>query len=197
MPRDASYGNWPASGEIDIMESRGNKNLTDSTGMTYVGVQQTSSTLHWGPNSSLDKWRLTHNTTCDNDSFSSFHDYKLQWTPDSLSFYVDNQEVGINEPSNETFWDLGHFEGNITNPWMNGTKLAPFDKQFYLIINLAVGGTAFFSDTYINEGGKPWNNTSSDAGFEFWNGRDQWLPTWNLPSDDSHFLIDYVRVWAL
>lgn len=33
---------------------------------------------------------------------------------------------------------------------------------------------------------------------DFWKGRDQWLPTWNLKnSDDSHFQIDYVRVWAL
>lgn len=24
MPRDFEYGSWPASGEIDIMESRGN-----------------------------------------------------------------------------------------------------------------------------------------------------------------------------
>ena len=29
MPKNAQYGNWPASGEIDIMESRGNDLIID------------------------------------------------------------------------------------------------------------------------------------------------------------------------
>ena len=43
MPVNNTYGQWPASGEIDIMESRGNA-------MSYPlgGVDSYSSTLHWG-----------------------------------------------------------------------------------------------------------------------------------------------------
>jgi beta-glucanase (GH16 family) len=43
MPEDDVYGQWPASGEIDIMESRGND-------VYYPGggKDQFSSTLHWG-----------------------------------------------------------------------------------------------------------------------------------------------------
>lgn len=35
---------FPASGEIDICETRGNRNLTSNGG--NIGVQQTGSTLH-------------------------------------------------------------------------------------------------------------------------------------------------------
>lgn len=44
LPVDNAYGNWPASGEIDIMESRGN-------GPEYAagGNNKFGSTLHWGP----------------------------------------------------------------------------------------------------------------------------------------------------
>jgi beta-glucanase (GH16 family) len=43
MPEDDTYGPWPASGEIDIMESRGNNNTYEKGGRdTYT------STLHWG-----------------------------------------------------------------------------------------------------------------------------------------------------
>ena len=43
MPVDSEYGIWPASGEIDIAESRGN-------GIDYpLGGRNTmSSSIHWG-----------------------------------------------------------------------------------------------------------------------------------------------------
>jgi hypothetical protein len=35
--------------------------------------------------------------------------------------------------------------------------MAPFDQEFYIIMNLAIGGTAYFSDGFDNRnGGKPW-----------------------------------------
>ncbi|ENN72429.1 hypothetical protein D910_04835 [Dendroctonus ponderosae] len=198
MPKDSKYGSWPLSGEIDVMESRGNRNLTDSSG-NIVGVQSVSNTLHWGPSKALDTWRLTYFTEENLSYYSSdFHTYKLIWAPESLSFYVDDKETGRISPPEGGFWELGNFsDDDVSNPWVDGTNSAPFDAQFYLIMNLAVGGTSFFSDSFTNEGGKPWSNSSPNATIEFWEGRNQWMPTWNLPSDGSHFLIDYVRVWAL
>lgn len=67
-------------------------------------------------------------------------------------------------------------------------------------MNLAVGGTAYFPDDATNPGGKPWHNTSPTAMTDFWNGRGQWLSTWNLGVDNSKeasLQVDYVRVWAL
>lgn len=43
MPEDSVYGPWPRSGEIDIMESRGNSPDYPEGGRNfYYG------TLHWG-----------------------------------------------------------------------------------------------------------------------------------------------------
>jgi hypothetical protein len=44
MPASAAYGTWPASGEIDIVESRGN-----ARGAPGGGCDTFGSTLHWGP----------------------------------------------------------------------------------------------------------------------------------------------------
>ena len=44
LPTDQEYGTWPASGEIDIMESRGNAGT-----ITCKGHNSFVSTLHWGP----------------------------------------------------------------------------------------------------------------------------------------------------
>jgi beta-glucanase (GH16 family) len=47
MPEKSVYGDWPRSGEIDIMESRGNARGYDEGGRNfYYG------TLHWGKQAS-------------------------------------------------------------------------------------------------------------------------------------------------
>lgn len=47
LPKNLPYGKWPASGEIDIMESRGNVNLKHNG--HDIGVECYGATLHWGP----------------------------------------------------------------------------------------------------------------------------------------------------
>ena len=44
LPESESYGGWPSSGEIDIMESRGNDASCEAGGNNKF-----ASTLHWGP----------------------------------------------------------------------------------------------------------------------------------------------------
>ncbi len=66
--------------------------------------------------------------------------------------------------------------------------------QFYLIINLAVGGTnGFFPDEAVP--GKPWSNLSPTAFRDFWNARGQWYPTWE--GEEAALQVDYVKVWSL
>lgn len=55
LPTEAVYGDWPKSGEIDIMESRGN-NASYSQGGNNIA----SSTLHFGPNPLNDGWWLNN-----------------------------------------------------------------------------------------------------------------------------------------
>lgn len=198
MPRYNSYSSWPASGEIDIMESRGNKNLISSYGVN-IGPQQVGSTLHWGPNPDYNKFMLTHFEKNNKTGYDSeFHRYQLEWTPEKIVFYVDDVAVGEVAPTEGGFWELGNLTATgLENPWKGSSKMAPFDQEFYIIINLAIGGIGYFPDDATNPGGKPWKNTSQKALTDFWEGRSQWLPTWNVTADNSHLQVDYVRVWAL
>ena len=48
----------------------------------------------------------------------------------------------------------GNFDPKLDNPWKNTDNAAPFNKKFYLILNVAVGGVnGYFPD---GEGNKPW-----------------------------------------
>ncbi|CAH1105311.1 unnamed protein product [Psylliodes chrysocephalus] len=199
LPRWNQYSSWPASGEIDVMESRGNKHLVNPTGVN-IGVQQVGSTLHWGPNPNYNRYWYTHYEKNLAEGYNSgFHNYQLEWTSEYIKFSVDDSVIGMVAPSEKGFWEIGKLsETGLDNPWKRDSKMAPFDQEFYIILNLAVGGTNFFPDDANNTpGGKPWSNSASDASTAFWKGREQWLPTWNISTDDSHLQIDYVKVWAI
>ena len=67
-------------------------------------------------------------------------------------------------------------------------------------MNVAVGGVAYFSDTWQSPTGKPWSDTSDFAPRDFWNKRSEWYPTWNPDTsngEDAAMQVDYIRVWKL
>jgi len=173
LPTSSVYGEWPASGEIDIMESRGN-NLTYPNGGNNVAHQ----TTHWGPDGTLDQafWTTAGSGALHSTYAGGFHTYGLQWTEKYLFTYIDSRvrQILYQDFSKKSLWSQGHFPnayGNgtqVTDPWANATKAAPFDQNFYLILNLAVGGTnGWFQD---GQAGKPWSDGSSEAKLQFWNG---------------------------
>ena len=192
MPEHEEYGNWPASGEIDLIESRGNANLRDDDKEgTHVGNKRIMQSLHWGPYFPLNGQPYTlAKTNKKTGSFAdAFHNFTLQWTPESIIFFIDSH-CTLNVSRTETsFWELAKFPKYLDNPWEGGSKLAPFDKNFHIIINLAVGGTNnYFHPTYKPT--PPWKSTNEQAQTEFWEAKSQWLPTW----EDPVFQIDYVKV---
>ncbi|CAB3369581.1 Hypothetical predicted protein [Cloeon dipterum] len=204
LPAKNAYGTWPASGEIDITESRGNLNLVLDG--KNIGTEMTGATLHFGPYVEANAYETAHfekNTAAGQGYDKDFHNFQLEWTPDFIRFGVDGEEIGRIDPGPGGFWEYGGFAANlpeVDNPWRFGTKMAPFDQQFFIVLNVATGGVAYFPDTAQNPGGKPWVNTSPTAAADFWNGRGQWLPTWNLDVNDAEsaaMQIDYVKVWAL
>ncbi|KAI8819675.1 putative glucan binding protein [Fimicolochytrium jonesii] len=193
LPKRPTYGNWPASGEIDIMESRGNKpGNAKSPGYDTIG-----STLHWGPSYQFNKFDLTHKEfKLPSGSFGDeFHTFGLEWTPDYLRTYVDEPtNVVLEVPLSKSFWDKGGFPTSINNPWEDQCTAAPFDQEFYLILNVAVGGTAsYFPDDAGDN--KPWKNTAATAAKDFWDAKDQWYKTWE--KDDVAMKVDSVKMWKM
>lgn len=186
LPRWNAYGNWPASGEIDIMESRGNPPSYPPGGYNTYG-----SALHWGPGWTEDSFSKTHQELrSSTDLTAEFHTYGLIWNETYIGTYFDNDSNDVLGFSiKEPFWQLGGWDStHWTNPWKAGGKNAPFDQEFYLIINLAVGGvTGYFPDG----NGKPWSNSGAHAVNDFWNAKNQWYPTWKKP-----FAIDSVKIWT-
>ena len=124
------------------------------------------------------------------------HKYGLVWTEDRIQTYFDTPDNVILDVdmSKESFWEKGGFTGS--NPWKNEPNNAPFNREFYLILNVAVGGTnAYFPD---GQCGKTWSNTSPTAVNDFWNSWGSWYTTWNYPeTHDAAMKIDSVQVWEL
>lgn len=130
MPKESKYGEWPRSGEIDLMESRGNINYTDLNGIQF-GIKRTTSTLHFGPSALLDGWETSTYAKVNETGFNSgFHIYEFVWNEKGFTFYVDREKIGA---VGDGFWKRGKFQGN--DIWASGTKLAPFDQEVNLILH--------------------------------------------------------------
>jgi len=186
LPRSNHYGGWPRSGEIDIMESRG--------GVGDYGVGSVFSTLHWGPDFNNNRFSKTTGGKHQTDWSTDFHVWRLEWSPDSITTFVDNQQLMTVNPGS-SFWNYGGF-GSMNNIWASGGKMAPFDQDFYAIFNVAVGGTnGFFTDnagTYT-PARKPWVNSSPHAAQDFWDKRSDWQGTWDKSGTDSALVVDYIE----
>ena len=101
---------WPGCGEIDIMEEVG------------YHANYTSSSIH------CKKYYHAIGTQKTHEQYTAgaengYHVYALEWTPDALIFYVDGKK---------------HFTYN--NDKAGDDDTWPFNKDFYLILNLAWGG---------------------------------------------------------
>ncbi len=109
------YGGWPANGEIDIMEAKGRlENKVDTT-------------LHFGKAWDAHDY-VTQETTLSSNT-DEWHTYAVDWTADAISWFVDGQKVLT--VTKDRWW---------SQDVSNQGKSQPFDKPFYIIFNLAVGG---------------------------------------------------------
>lgn len=111
LSTDEPYGFWPQSGEIDIME--------------WVGNQKSKihGTLHYGQPSPNNSQTGATVTAIDGDYGNEYHVYAVEWEEDEIRWYIDNFLY-----STKTRSDL------FPQRW-------PFDHDFHLLLNMAVGAT--------------------------------------------------------
>jgi hypothetical protein len=103
---------------------------------------------------------------------------------------------------NKPFFDRGEFPSVVyngsslsalQNPRINGTNATPFDQDFYLIFNVAVGSTnGWFPE---GQGDKPWLDRAQNPMRDFANTEQLWYPTWPSNVDDRALVVDYVKMW--
>jgi len=122
MPGDSPYGCWPACGEIDVVENKGN----------YPAVVQ--GTIHYADSRGAPVHSSGLYTFLQNDGVTNFHTYDLEWSTNSLQWFVDGK-----------LYETQDHWSTVAAPFP-----APFDQPFYIIMNLAVGG---------DYGGNPDTNT--------------------------------------
>ncbi len=116
MPTNENlYGQWPRCGEIDIMEVMGSD------------VSKAYGTIHYGnPHSESQGTKvLTKGNFAD-----EYHVFSCEWEPGSIKWYMDGELYHQENDWHST--TVG--QGTVSYP-------APFDQPFYMILNLAVGGS--------------------------------------------------------
>lgn len=113
LPTDSSiYGTWAASGEIDIMESIGSQ------------PDRILGTLHYGGSFPNNRFSGNTKTLANGEAVNGFHTYAVEWQADEIRWYIDDELYSV---QNAWFSSAGEFP-------------APFDVDFHMLLNLAVGG---------------------------------------------------------
>lgn len=110
LSTDWSYGGWPQSGEIDIMEHVG------YDPEVVHGTIHTEAFNHMKGTQKEGKVQVA-------GAMDEFHVYSIDWSKDRIDFLVDNRVYHT-----------------VTRAQKDTFKEWPFDKPFHLIMNIAVGG---------------------------------------------------------
>ena len=129
---------WPNCGELDILEH--GDYVKDSTSNDPGLI---SSVVHYGPQDysrqttnvpgkiffDTGQARFIRSEKIIEKPFEEYHTYSMQWSPDKIQFFID-EELHLEFPMQ--------------------SQHSPFDKPFFLLLNLAVGG--HWTDGYVASG---------------------------------------------
>ncbi len=114
FPKPPIEDRWPNCGEIDLVE--------------HIGRRPDAClfSLHSGKHNHQRKDTISYTTLREFDEafFDEYHNYQMEWTEDYFEFFIDDISYCKYNKSD----DDGSYDA-----W-------PFDKEFFLIINTAVGG---------------------------------------------------------
>ena len=153
-PSDKKYGDWPNSGEIDIVEAKGSN------------PKFAASDAHWRDKNTptgqtgghRSRQGVIPSTKFDTNDTTEWHTYGVKWTEGKLEYFIDGE--------------LHHTITEFKNSNSTGNPNGPFDQDFFLRLNLAIGGN------YIDA---PWNDAHNSVGAAN-----------DFPATMS---VDYVRVY--
>ena len=159
-PNNSPYGpSWPDWGEIDIVEAKGSNH------------QFAASDAHWRDKNTPTGQTGSHRNRqgvippskfgTGNDT-TEWHTYGVKWTEGKLEYFIDGE------------WH--HTITEFKNSNSTGSPNGPFDQDFFLRLNLAIGGS------YIDS---PWDDPINSVGAA--NGE-------GFPATMS---VDYVRVYEM
>jgi beta-glucanase (GH16 family) len=128
LPQDDKYGPWASSGEIDVMEARGQQ------------PNKVLGTIHYGSRWPMNAHAGKEYVLPRAGTIADFHVYAVEWEPGEIRWYVDGHPYA----TQSFWWSSSKSDGGKgvkpskeadLNPWP-----APFDQPFYLVMNVAVGG---------------------------------------------------------
>jgi beta-glucanase (GH16 family) len=118
LPQSNVYGVWALSGEIDVMEAKGRLTNKSSGAIHFGGA--------WPDNTYLSN----EYTFPSGKTISDFNVYTLIWEETEIRWYVNGNR----------FFTAKNNQWRSNAPNAQGNAYAPFDQEFYIIMNLAVGG---------------------------------------------------------
>ena len=155
-PSDKQYGEWPNSGEIDIVEAKGS-NYKFAASDAHWRDKNTPTGQTGGHRS---RQGVIPSTKFDTHDTTEWHTYGVKWTEGKLEYFIDGE--------------LHHTITEFKNSNSTGNPNGPFDQNFFLRLNLAIGGN------YIDA---PWNDAHNSVGAAN-----------DFPATMS---VDYVRVYEM
>lgn len=171
---DSTYGttNWPLCGEIDVMEHG------------LGAVNHVSAALHTACNGCFGNTMNVRSRILQ-DVANNFHVYSVNWSPQQITFLID---------------DVPFY---TYNPAVRNVATYPFFEDQYLLLNVAMGGIAgaidasFTQSTFLIDYVRVYQNTLSVATASLLNATIYPNPTSDILSIKASETIDSITVFNM
>ena len=136
-PKYKAYGEWPNSGEIDVVEGKGSNHKFAASDAHW----RDKNTPTGQPGSHRSRQGVIPSSKFDTLDTTEWHTYGVKISPCRLEYFIDGE--------------LHHTITEFKDSNSTGNPCGPFNKGFFIRLNLAIGGN------YIDA---PWNDAHNSVG---------------------------------